>query len=126
MRRMTTAAAPLRAWTLMIAIAGALLGCHHCGPGDEVGWDSDLVGGACGHDGDCVERCVTDEEFPGGTCTVACDHDGQCPEFSACVEKAGGVCLMVCGGEDDCRIDYACKNIKRHGEGGKTHVCIDD
>jgi hypothetical protein len=121
MPRMTP---PPRMWTLALALAGALFGCHQCGHGDDVGWDSDLVGGGCGQDRDCVERCIEGGEFPGGTCTVSCDHDDECPQYTACMEKEGGVCLLMCDHKDACSPDYDCRDIDRHGEGGKTRVCI--
>jgi hypothetical protein len=116
----------IRPWSLVLALGFALVGCHQCGPGDDVGWDSALVGGACEIDGHCEERCVEGKDFPDGTCTIGCDHDGQCPEFTRCVEKSGGVCLLACDDDGDCRGGYGCHDEDRRGAGGKAPVCIDD
>jgi len=113
-------------WTLALAVAGAMVGCHQCGPGDGVGWDSDLVGGACERDGHCVERCLEGGDFPGGTCSLRCDEDAECPDSTFCVDEAGGVCLLACDVDDDCRRGYACEDVDRRGHPGKSPVCIDD
>jgi len=94
--------------------------------GEDIGNDSDLVGGSCRDDRDCVERCVEGKDFPSGTCTVACDDDRDCPSDTWCIDKAGGVCLLACDVDDHCRGGYRCKNTDREGAGGKIEVCIDD
>lgn len=111
--------------TLLFAVAIALVGCHQCGHGDDVGWDSDLVGGACEHDGHCVDDCVEGGRFPDGTCTVACDFEGDCPEYTRCVDVEGGICLLSCDRDDDCRGGYDCEDVRRRGSGGHALVCID-
>jgi hypothetical protein len=112
--------------TLLLAVALALFGCHQCGPGDDVGFGGDLVGGDCSQDRHCVERCLGGGDFPHGTCTVDCDHDGDCPEFTRCVDVAGGVCLLECDADDECRNDYGCHDRDRQWDNGVVLVCIDD
>ncbi len=112
--------------TLLLALALALIGCHQCGPGDDVGWSSDLVGGDCNRDRDCVDRCLGGGSFPHGTCSVGCDYDGDCPEYTRCVNVDGGVCLLACDDDDECRDDYGCHDRDRHGHDGVVLVCIDD
>jgi len=107
---------------LLGGVLGVVASCHG---GGDVGHHGDLVGGACGHDRDCVERCEKGGKFPDGTCTVRCDDDSQCPDGTACIDEAGGVCLLRCGGDSDCRSRYRCKDKKREGHGGKRDVCID-
>ncbi|HWB76002.1 MAG TPA: hypothetical protein VG755_13630 [Nannocystaceae bacterium] len=111
--------------TLVLALAVALLGSLHCHrPGEGVGWDGPLVGGPCGHDHDCFERCVEGGDFPDGTCTTRCDYDGNCPDGTVCIEKAGGVCLLPCAHDEDCRPGYDCDDTRRKGAGGDALVCI--
>lgn len=101
-------------------------GGHGGGGGcDGAGPDSDLVGGSCRNDGDCVERCLRGDEFPGGTCSVECDEDRDCPDGTACIDESGGVCLLSCGRDSDCRGGYDCEDESREGGPGKTAVCID-
>ena len=116
-------------------LAGALLGLWvgaACGaPRDHggcggVGHDSDLVGGACLDDRDCVDRCLRGGDYPDGTCAVSCFDDVDCPDGTWCVEKSGGVCLLGCGHDADCRPGYDCKDVKREHAGGDVPVCIDD
>lgn len=123
---MTATPRPTSPWSLAIALAAALVGCHQCGHDDDVGSGSDLVGGACEIDEHCQGHCVEGNDFPNGTCTVGCDHDGDCPDFTACVDKAGGVCLLLCDHDDECRGGYDCHDTDRRGGGGKVPVCIQD
>lgn len=112
--------------SLVLALVFALVGCHHCGPEEDIGWDGRLVGGACGENEDCFERCVGGKDFPDGTCTAGCDHDGNCPEGTTCIDRAGGVCLLPCGHDDDCRPGYDCHDTRRKGASGDALVCIHD
>ena len=113
-------------------LAGALLGlwvgasCGHGGGCGGVGFDSDLVGGPCLDDRDCMDRCLRGGDYPDGTCTVSCSDDVDCPDSTWCVDKAGGVCLLGCGRDDDCRPGYDCKDVKREHGGGDAAVCIRD
>jgi hypothetical protein len=114
----------LQSWLsigLPCLLAFALVHCHS----DEVGHGSALVGGSCRDNGDCDERCVRGDDFPGGTCTVNCHDDRDCPDGTWCIDKAGGVCLLGCHVDDDCRRSYRCKSEDREGHGGKATVCID-
>lgn len=96
------------------------LACH----GGDVGPDGGLVGGACRDGGDCAERCVRGGDFPDGTCTVDCRDDRDCPDGSWCIDVEGGVCLLGCAYDDDCRPPYECKDRNREGAGGREAVCI--
>lgn len=104
-----------------LAMTLLLLGACHA----DVGPDGPLVGGSCRDSADCVERCVDGGKFPDGTCTVDCRDDRDCPRGTACIDEKGGVCLLECGHDDECRGRYECKNEDREGAGGKIHVCID-
>ena len=112
--------------TLVAALFLALVGCHQCGPGGDVGGSSDLVGGDCNKDKECVDRCLGGENFPHGTCSVGCDYDGDCPDSTRCVDIDGGVCLLACDHDDECRDEYGCHDVDRQGDGGVTLVCIYD
>jgi hypothetical protein len=76
-----------------------------CGS-DDVGPQSHLVGGRCTIDGDCVKRCVTAPQFPGGYCTVSCATDHDCPGGAICAGNltgiTGGICLATCRVPADC------------------------
>lgn len=112
-------------WRAVIgALVLGLVGCHQCGHENDVGWDGFLIGGACGRDGDCYERCERGKDFPDGTCTVDCRDDGDCPDGTVCVEKAGGICILACDVAADCRDRYACKDVPRHGSPGMIEACI--
>jgi hypothetical protein len=118
---------PRSAPTLVLAMLAALVGTVQCHPPDQgVGFDGALVGGPCGHDHDCVERCVGGKDFPDGTCTVHCDYDGNCPDGTVCIETAGGVCLLPCGHDEECRPGYDCNDHHRRGAGGDAFVCMHD
>lgn len=108
----------LRRAALLLALVCSSA-CHDVGP------DGGLVGGSCRDDRDCAERCVEGGDFPDGTCTVECRDDRDCPGGTSCIDKKGGVCLLACEYDDECRSRYECKNEKREGTGGKTRVCID-
>lgn len=111
------------AWTVTVACLLSLTAvrCHH----GDVGNDGGLVGGSCRDSGDCAERCVRGDEFPGGTCTVECRDDFDCPEGTWCIDEKGGVCLLGCDVDDDCRGGYECRDRNREGHGGRMEVCID-
>ncbi len=102
------------------AIVLLLVACNSGG----VGFNGDVVGGACRGDRDCAEQCVGGGDFPDGTCTVACRDDRDCPASTWCAEKAGGVCLLDCYDDRDCRVNYTCKDVDSHGAGGRVAVCI--
>lgn len=94
---------------------------------DGVGVDSDLVGGPCTSSTECSSqsRCLTDDDFPGGTCTMNCAKHEDCPSGARCIEKEGGVCLLQCDLPGDCRGGYTCKGVKNQFGGGESLVCID-
>jgi hypothetical protein len=108
--------------TVLVGCLFGMLG-GHC-PGQEVGNDGGLVGGACRDHRDCAERCVEGGDFPSGTCTVDCRDDRDCPDFTFCVDEKGGVCLLACDFDDECRGRYDCKSISREGADGNIDVCI--
>lgn len=107
--------------SILVLLASLLL--INCGHND-VGLNGGLVGGDCRDNVDCADTCVGGGDFPGGTCTIPCRDDYDCPGTTWCAEKAGGVCLLGCTVNADCRINYVCKDVDRHGTGGKTAVCI--
>lgn len=108
----------LRSSVLLLTLLTATA-CH------DVGVDGGLVGGSCRDDRDCVERCVDGGKFPDGTCTVDCRDDRDCPADTFCIREKGGVCLLACDVDDECRGGYDCKNEDREGRSGKIEVCID-
>jgi hypothetical protein len=107
-------------WLALFAIAA-------CG-GDDVGTEGKLVGGPCAFSSECDESggslCLLEESFPGGTCAVRCANQDQCPDGSRCVNKNTGICLLSCGGADDCRAGYACEILDDQEGGGASTVCI--
>ncbi len=88
--------------------AVAMAGAGGCAPN---------IGDGCQNSSDCSvtgER-VCDVAQPGGYCTVqGCDPDA-CPDGALCVEwrfrptrTAATWCMKSCGGDGDCRSEYAC------------------
>lgn len=97
----------------------AVVACGDDGP-------SDVVGGACLDDRDCVERCLRGGEYPGGFCSLSCRDDSDCTDDSICVEKDGGVCLFPCGGAADCDFlgnNYICTD-ENDWAGRRVLVCL--
>ena len=92
-----------------------------------VGLDGPLVGGSCRDDRDCdVEsRCLKGKRFPEGTCALPCRDSRDCPATTACVDREGGVCLLMCELRQDCRLGYDCDR-ERLREGGQEQVCVAD
>ncbi|MFT5353151.1 MAG: hypothetical protein ACI9KE_000349 [Polyangiales bacterium] len=75
------------------------------------------IGDDCGTSADCSVNGdrICDLAYPGGYCTVAGCEAGTCPDESVCVEwrfspdrTAVTFCMATCGGDGDCRGDYAC------------------
>ena len=112
----------LRAGLMM----GALLFAWGCGGG--VGVDGDVVGGSCRDDRDCDPegRCLRNDDFPGGQCTLRCGNDGDCPSDTYCIEREGGVCALACQFSDECRGGYECKGQRSRERNGDRLVCIGD
>lgn len=102
---------------------GLVTGCSRS-PGDI---DS-YIGDTCVRDSDCDQRCYLDnQDFPGGFCSVSCRSDADCPSDTACIDKAGGVCLYLCP-QFDCAAlgpGWHCSD-KERVTGGKDNVCIGD
>jgi hypothetical protein len=94
--------------------------------GSSVGIEGEYVGGACAADAECDadSRCLTKDDFPGGTCSVVCTKHEDCPDDTRCIEKEGGICLLTCELPGDCRGGYTCKGVKNQFGGGESLVCI--
>jgi hypothetical protein len=106
-----------------VALILVLATCSHRG----VGANGTTVGADCRDDRDCLYICAEGDRFPGGMCTVPCGSDDDCPFGTSCVDEKGGICGIDCFSSRDCDglgFDYGCDEIKRHGAGGKTTVCI--
>lgn len=87
-----------------------------------------LIGDPCAVDGDCTHRCFTDngDHFPGGFCSESCATDADCPANTACVDVAGGVCMLECP-PLDCTFmgpGWACDARDKRAGGGQVNVCI--
>ena len=85
------------------------------------------VGGACGDDGECADRCL--ENYPGGMCTITCRADDECPSGTICADTEGGVCLFPCDSNQDCRdqgleAGYACDG-ETSFDNREIRVCVD-
>ncbi|MBA2661513.1 MAG: hypothetical protein H0U74_04415 [Bradymonadaceae bacterium] len=89
---------------------------------------ADAIGAPCKQNGDCPAggRCLTGGKYPGGTCSFACDSSRDCPQYTACIDRDGGVCLPMCHHINDCRPSYQCDDQKNRGQSGITYVCIND
>ena len=96
-----------------------------CGD-DDVGFEGDLVGGACDTSSDCQYRCEDGDSFPGGTCTLPCNIDDDCPRGTHCIDRDDGLCLLACDVPADCREGYDCEGEENRGTGGDSLVCIRD
>ena len=103
-----------------------------CPPGqsdcEAVSKVGEVVGGPCERDEDCSgdSRCIQDGDFPDGTCSIDCTDHSECPDQTACVQEAGGVCLLRCNSDSDCREDYDCEDVDNVSGGGESEVCIED
>ena len=108
----------------------ALLATAIIAPGcntDDVGPESRLVGGRCATNSDCIHRCVTGAEFPGGYCTVSCTNSNNCPSGSACVASNEGICLATCQVVEHCKgygPDYQCDLLSSQAGGTGSQVCV--
>lgn len=115
------------ATSLILSLTMLTSGLFMVGCNDDVGWEGGLVGGACRDSNDCDpdSKCVRGKDYPDGTCTLSCRDDGECPSGTFCVDKEGGICLLGCELNADCRAQYVCdrKDLRR---GGKMLVCIGD
>jgi hypothetical protein len=109
---------------LLVLVFGTLLA---AGCDGGVGNDGYVVGGPCRDDLDCARGsfCARGGDFPGGTCAVPCRDDFDCPGGTACISKEGGICLLLCHFDTDCRREYRCKDESRRGHSGSATVCID-
>ena len=99
-----------------------------CGDSFGVGPNGEDVGGSCRGDEDCDPDsfCIVgDEDFPGGSCSIACGSHDDCPEGARCISTNGGVCALGCQSAEDCRAGYACESKSDEGGSGESFVCID-
>lgn len=98
--------------------------------GDDEDTDVSVIGPRVG--GPCVDIldckggsiCAEGSDFPEGMCAVPCDDHDECPGASSCVAREGGVCLLACARDADCRNGYKCKDVGDQRGGGKSLVCI--
>ena len=85
-------------------------------PHPHDGW----IGGACSSDLACGgTRCET--RLPGGFCTSSCerycpDQAGRPTTFCADLGLGGGMCVLRCSKDADCRQGYRCLQTARLGE----------
>jgi len=108
-------------WALITA--AALL----CACGGSAGSSSSDVGGQCKTDRDCEHRCVVNDTFGGGMCTITCASDTDCPNGSACISPHDGpYCAVTCNADTDCSSSFGrgwvCQGEPRPG-GGNMNVC---
>lgn len=85
-----------------------------------------IVGTACRGDLDCAPgaSCEQGGSFPDGTCALPCRGHFDCPAGTACVDTQGGVCLVACVNDLQCRPRYECKDRDDRDGNGKSAVCI--
>ena len=114
-------------WAVLIVVVSATsLAAPGCGA-DDVGPRSRIVGGRCTTDTDCVKRCVTGAEFPGGYCTVTCANSNDCPGGSACVASNAGICVATCQVAAHCEDygpGYQCGLATNQAGGAGSRVCL--
>lgn len=114
-------------WTVsFLVIAAAVGGC-----GSEVGNDGDVVGGGCVVSSECAPQsvCRTGESWPGGYCANGCDSDEDCLDGSRCVAEEGGICVVECASDAECRSEdesYACLTRNARGAAGTVMACATD
>jgi len=106
--------------------AAVVLALFAAGCGPSAGANSRAVGAQCTSDQDCNNRCITDDRFGGGMCTVSCTTDQDCPDGAACIGRDGNVCAVSCASDTECSDDFgrgwACKD-EPHASGGDINVC---
>lgn len=86
------------------------------------------VGARCDQVDDCDQRCLppTNDDYPGGFCTIACDADRDCSGGAVCAEVEGGVCLFPCAVEPECDFlgpGWTCVEKDARPE-GTVSVCL--
>jgi hypothetical protein len=93
-----------------------------------VGNEGDVVGGPCTLSGDCDEDegslCLSDQSFPGGTCTQRCEVADDCPDDTTCIRKTSGICLLNCTSDGDCRSGYVCAAQPKIDGSSDAGVCL--
>ena len=108
--------------TIFVATLLVWAGC-----GSDVGVGGKLVGANCSVDAQCDHRCVLNDHFPNGLCTVSCNSDLDCPNGTSCVDEAGGICEVQCGYVGgNCSqfgLGVACDAQDRKGAQGQAQVC---
>lgn len=121
---MTSSGRPGQNPRVLVVFLGLMLATA-CG-GNSVGNDGDLVGGSCRDSGNCADICLSGGDWPEGMCSVACRDDFDCPSETACIDDEGGVCLLLCDFDTDCRRGYECDDESRRGHPGNATVCVKD
>ncbi|HMI93433.1 MAG TPA: hypothetical protein VK509_18805, partial [Polyangiales bacterium] len=96
------------------------------GCGDDDYGPYDVIGLSCRSEVDCAPgaECRGGGDFPDGTCTLPCNGHLDCPRFSSCVDTGGGLCLVACVNDADCRPKYKCKPKHDRDSNGDSFVCI--
>ena len=106
------------AWWMLPLVALAVVGCN-----SAVGNGGDWVGGACVTSADCDIQSV-------------CRDDEDCLAGSRCVETDGGICVVECGSDAECRPAeaatdttaavpaYSCVELEVRGAGGTAMGCV--
>lgn len=86
------------------------------------------LGASCLTDDECGANgiCLTGNDYPGGFCSYPCGHSSECPQYAACVDTRGGVCLPQCINDKECAPGYDCKTLSFRGSAGKVRVCRGD
>lgn len=77
--------------------------------------------------------CLTETQsfFPDSYCSVECDPSSGAGCAGVCVPTSdgGGLCLLACTEQDDCRSAYRCRNVRPEDPGSPTACfpgCTDD
>src|SRR4051794_5038495 len=89
------------------SISLAMLVVIAVGCGGSAGPSSKDVGGDCTTDRDCNHRCIVNDTFGGGMCTISCTTDKDCPSSSACISPHDGpYCAVSCTADADCSSSF--------------------
>ena len=69
--------------------------------------------------------CDDDDYSPYSIVGTACRDHLDCPAGTACVDVEGGICLVACASDLDCRVSYRCRERNDRDDQGESLVCID-
>jgi hypothetical protein len=102
-------------------LALALFGC-----GDDDYGPYNYLGGPCRNEFDCAPgvRCQGGGDFPDGTCALPCRDYRDCPQGTACADVHGGLCLVRCANELQCRPGYRCRDRNDRNSDTSSLVCM--